>query len=150
MKKILVGLVAMLFSCFSLSAQSSEKISGIIKSEKATCAQISYLPALYGNRISEDDTEAKAFEVLKNDGLFDSSLSTDSEITLAQACYVYAQALGISGGLFYTIFPSPRYAFKEFKAKGLLPNEADPSTKISGRDSLDLFNACLALIGGNE
>lgn len=150
MKKLLLGVAIALLSCLSIYSQSSELITNIIKAERATCEQISYLPALYANKISEEDTEAKAFEILQNDGLFSSDFSASTEVTLDQACYVYAKALGVKGGLFYTLFPSPRYAFKEFKAQGLLPAQADPDMHLSGRDSLDLFNSCLEATGGNE
>lgn len=150
MKKFIFCLAASLLASVSVFAQSSEQISEIIKSEKATCAQISYLPALYANQISESDSAEQAFKSFQDKGLFDSSVSADAQVNLAQASYVYMQALGIKGGLFYSIFKSKRYAYKELKVRGILPNESDPSMRLSGRDSIDLFNSCLALVNSND
>lgn len=155
MKKAIIGLICALFAYFSATAQSSEEISKIIKSEKATFAQVSYLPALYANLISGDEgsetnLEQTAFDALNQKGYLPAKATAESEVTLGQLCYIYAKAFDIKGGLFYTLFPSERYAFKEFKAKGFLPSTADPSMALSGRDSLDLFNSCLEMSGGNE
>ena len=161
MKKTLSCLVIALFVSSTIFAQSSEMISTIIKSEKATYAQAAYLPALYANLISEEEalgafsqgsqaSNEAALEAFKSKGWLSDSVNADSEITLGQVCYLYARALNIKGGLFYSITHSERYAFKEFKAKGILPSEADPGMKLSGRESIDIFNSCLEFTGGNE
>ncbi|MBQ4377872.1 MAG: hypothetical protein II821_01550 [Treponema sp.] len=142
MKKLLLSFAALLFG-LSAFAQSSEQISAILKSEKANCGQASYLAATYTNSISDTDSEKAACEALKNAGYLPEGISADQEINLAQLSYLFTKALGIKGGLFYTLIPSPRYAYKELKARGVLPAESDPSMKISGRDCLDLFNSCL-------
>lgn len=148
MKKSLVCMTLAFFASSAMFAQSAAKLSEIISTEKATCAQVSYLAAAYTNRITEDDTPQKAFEALSNDGCLPQHLSEDSEVSLGDVSYIFTKSLGISGGLFYTLFPSKRYAFKELKAKKILPQEADPSMAVSGRDSLDIFNDCTTLAEG--
>ena len=166
MKKTLLCSVLLLLGASFAFSQSSEVISEIIDSEKATCAQISYLPALYANLITESDSAkslgamsaskdssaatVEAFEALKSNNYFNSDTEANKEVTVAQASFVYMKALGIKGGLFYTLFPSARYAFKELKAKGILPLETDPAMKLSGRESIDLFTSCLEIVEGAE
>ena len=150
MKKLISCMAFAFILLLSLHAQNSEKMTEILKSEKASFEQASYLPALYANLISEDDSSAKAFEALKDNNYFSPSVTSDSNVTLAQLCQIYMKAFNMKGGLFYTLFPSARYAFKEFKANGILPPQADPSENVSGRDSIDIFNSCLSLTGGNE
>ena len=148
-KSLLLSCLIALFASFPFFSQSSEQISAILKSEKATCAQVSYLAAVYANKISDSDSDSQAFDALKSEGYFSDEASADSEVTLAEAAFVYAKALNLKGGLFYSLFKNKRYAYKELKAQGVLPSNSDPSMKISGRDSLDLFNACLSLAGEN-
>ncbi|MBR1722633.1 MAG: hypothetical protein IJ727_09175 [Treponema sp.] len=147
MKKFFSCLIMSVFVSLTIYAQSSEQLSEILKSPAATAGQASYLAAVYANEIGDDDSEEQAFEALQKKGLFSDELTADSEVTLAQVSYVYMQVLGLKGGLFYTLFPSERYAFKELKAQGILPKEADPSMKMTGRDSIDIFNTCLDLTG---
>ncbi|MBQ8681019.1 MULTISPECIES: hypothetical protein [unclassified Treponema] len=149
-KKVLLSAVFLLSAIIPAFSQSSEELTVILQSEKATLAQISYLPALYANLIDEKGSEAQAFEALKNTGYFSEDSSSDSEASLQDACGILVKTLGIKGGLFYSLFKSNRYAFKELKARGILPNTADPDYKLSGRDFLDLFNSCLTLAGGAQ
>ena len=139
-----------LFASLSVFAQSSEQLSKILKSEKVTFAEASYLPAIYAKLVPEEATEEETFKALQDNGYFNSSISPDSPVALDQLCNIYMKAFGIKGGLFYSLFKSPRYTFKEFKAKALLPTEADPSMVASGRDSLDIFNCCFEIIEGEE
>ena len=164
-KKLLCVSLALLCTTLAFT-QSSEILSEIIDSEKATCAQISYLPALYESQNQEDSgsaqlgtmsasklekaSTAETFNLLKSESYFDSADEADSQATIARTAFVYMKALGIKGGLFYSLFPSPRYAFKELKAKGILPSETDPDMKLSGRESIDLFNQCLEIAGGAQ
>mgnify|MGYP007069844441 CR=1 FL=1 len=148
MKKVLLLLAQVLLS-FAMFPQSSEQISAILKSEKATVAQVSYLPAVYSSLIQDNDGEAKAFDELKSKGLVPNEVSAEAEATLSDVAYIYTKALGIKGGIFYSLFPSKRYAYKELKARGLFPSNADPSMKVSGRDSIDIFNACLEFAEAN-
>ena len=151
MKKLTLCFLASLFVSLSAFAQNSDKMTAIIKSEKITCEQASYLPALYANLITENDSQdSAAFEALKSNGYFSSDSQADSEITLAQISSIYMKALQLKGGLFYTLTKSQRYAFKELKAQGILPTESDPSMKVSGREAIDIFNSCLELARGNE
>ena len=154
MKKYISCLAFLLLAGFSIFAQRSEQITKIIESEKVTFAQVSYLPALYTNLISDEESETaisdNAFQALKNEGYFSNDINADSEITLGQISCLYAKALNLKGGLFYSLFHSERYAFKELKARGVLPNESDPNMKLSGREAIDIFNTCLTIIGENE
>ena len=150
MKKILLGIVFAFVTGCSIFAQSSERLSALLDSQTATCAQSSYLAAFYANLIDEEGTDLQAFEALKSAGYFSSDVEADSEITVSQLSFVYMKALDLKGGLFYTLFPSKRYSYKELKAKDVLPKETDPSMKLSGRDTIDIFNACLELKGETE
>lgn len=157
MKKSLILLLAGLFVAIPVFSQSSEQLSQIIKTEKLTYALASYLPALQAQLITDEDSigsfsdqSTSAFDVLKSKGVIAENASADSQITLAALSDLYLKTIGIKGGLFYTITKSPRYAFKELKARGILPQEADPSMSVSGREALDIFSDCLELTGGNE
>lgn len=150
MKKLISLFAIALFASLSVFAQSSEQLSKILKSEKVTFAEASYLPAVYANLVSEESTEEEAFKALQDNGYFDAEITPDLQVNLSQLCNIYMKVFDIKGGLLYSIFKSPRYAFKEFKAISVLPSEADPSMAVSGRDSIDIFNSCLEISGGNE
>lgn len=142
MKKLILSAVLAVLCSFALSAQSSEKISDILKSEEITFGQASYLIATYKNFISDESSYDTAFKAMLNRNLIPGSYETDDLVTLKQAAFLCMWSMNIKGGLFYTIFKKPRYAFKELQAKGVLPTEVDPNIYITGREYLGLVNAC--------
>lgn len=150
MKKTLLFL-AIFFIAASAGAfaQSAAKLSEYLDTEKLTNAQAAYLAACYKGYIEEDGDDQTAFDALSKDGLFSRTDSPESFITLESASLLYLKSTGAKGGLLYTITKSKRYAFKELKIKGILPESADPSMAVSGRDAIAIFNGCLELSGAS-
>jgi hypothetical protein len=125
-------------------------MSEIIGTEKASYAQAAYLPAIYANLVSDEASQEEAFKALYDNGYFKGNANPQDSLSLSQLSYIYIKAFKIKGGLFCRMFKSPRYAFKELKAQGVLPPEADPAMPVSGHDVIDIFNQCLEMVEGNE
>lgn len=68
-------------------------------------------------------------------------VNVDDKVLLGDLSLIVAKVGNMKGGLFYSIFKNSRYAFKELKALGILPEEADPSMLVSGRDVLAIFSS---------
>ncbi len=143
MKKILTLLFYSVALCFCASAQSSQKLTELIASKNATYGQVAYLCQVYSGQIDENADYEQAFNQFKESNKIKNGVSINSSITLSELSFICTKLGNIKGGLFYTIFPSPRYAFRELKAKGILPQNADPDEKPSGRDVIAVFNGCI-------
>ena len=142
MKKLISVFLCAATFCFCAAAQSSEKLTELIGTNKATYGQTAYLCEVYSGKIDESATYEQAFEALKQDNYASEKASADTQITLAELSFICANAADLKGGLFYTLFPSPRYAFRELKAKGIIPMNADPDSKVTGRNVIAVFNGC--------
>lgn len=140
MKKILTLLFSSAAFCFCASAQSSQKLTELIAAKNATYGQVAYLCQVYSGLIDENADYEQAFEQFKESNKIKNGASVNTPITLSELSFICTKLGNIKGGLFYTIFPSPRYAFRELKAKGILPQNADPDEKPSGRDVVAVFN----------
>lgn len=149
MKKSALLASAVLFAAAALHAQSAEKISQIITTQKTTYAQAAYLAATFQDD-SESLDEAAAFTAMVDAGFLKANCSADEPIPLKKLAKLYMQVTGIRGGLFYSIFHTPRYAYRELKAQGIIPEKADPSQPVSGRDTIAVLNGCISLSGGAE
>ena len=136
MKRTLSFCVAFLLYTLAVHAQSAEKITELIGTDKATYGQVAYLSATYQNKITETADYQQALEALQQDGVFADSVKADDIITLADTSKAIALATGIKGGLFYTLTHSARYAFRELKAKNILPQSTDPCMAVNGRVAL--------------
>lgn len=152
-KKILLTLAVFLGLASFAHAQNFNTITAIIDSPKITNAQAAYLAASYmavNNKINLTDrsTEKDAFDLLKAKGFFTEKDNADDFITLKKLCSVFAKATDAKGGLFYMLSKqSPRYAYKEFVARGYVPAKSDPHSTVKGSDAIGLFNS---ITGGSK
>lgn len=136
--------LAIFCSClFSLSAQSSEKLTQIISNEELSFSEAAYLCGVYSDAVNEMSSFQGAFVVLQENGLIGENYSADQKISVSQFAYLCAKSVNLKGGFFYTLFPSPRYAFKELQAKSIIPSAVDPSSVISGRNAIAVLNGCI-------
>lgn len=138
-KKLFFGLFFAVFgfACFS---QNSEKVSELLESENISKGQAAYFVCVYQNITDENILESDAFSVLSERNLFDSKEIADEKISLSKACFLIARAANMKGGIFYSIFKTKRYAFREFKALEIVPKNADPQQDVSGAEFLALLN----------
>lgn len=142
-KKVCIAACLIFFPAVFVTAQSAEKVTEMISSENATYGQVCYFSAVYQGLIDESASESDAVEALKNAGILKSSIQENTAINLCSMAYIYAKTLKISGGIMYTLFPSKRYALRELKANGIIPDALDPGMKVNGRLALNYFNACM-------
>lgn len=143
MKKIVLILISVFFflglaqSAFS---QSAEKISEILEIDEISKGQAAYFICVYGNFTGETVSDNEAFDILTEKKLFDENENISEKTSLSKACFIIAKSLNMKGGLLYSIFGSPRYALREFKADGIVPQNSDPNQKVSGSEFIALLS----------
>lgn len=142
MKKCIALCLAFVFGVGIAGAQSADKITELLSTEKMTFGQTAYLTASYQNLIKDSATDEDAVRALVEKDILPIDAKPSEIIRLDEACYLIGKATGLKGGLFYTLFPGPRYSCKEFKAKGIVPSAVDPKATITGREALALLGAC--------
>lgn len=141
MRKFVSFLIASLCS-FGLSAQSADFVTELLSTERARFGQVCYLSAVYQNLVPEDASEVDAMNALFEAGVIPGDTGRSTEITYAQTSGLFARFWGIKGGLFYRLTgKNARYAFKQFKADGIISPWIDPAMVPSGFDVLNLYTA---------
>lgn len=150
MKKIFLPLIATaIILTAPITAQSSEKLSELISTEKATYGQAAYLAEVYSGEIDESASMEEAVQKLIDKNILKSWTNPSAEISLSELSFICAKTAGIKGGLFYTLFPGPRYSLRELKAKSIIPARRDPSSKVTGREMIATFNSVLPVEDGD-
>ncbi len=139
MKKIILVLISLYVSC-TLFAQSADFITELISSEKVTFGQFCYFSAIYQNLVSEDASETDAVNAFFELGYLPAGVDENTFITYEQASRIFVGFWNIKGGLFYRLSgKSGRYAFKQFKADGIIPAKIDPGMIPGGTDILNIY-----------
>ena len=140
MKKYTAFLLAAALFTFAAGAQSSEKMTELINTDKATYGQAAYLSAVFSGALDEDAGYEQAVQKLVEQKMLKEGTDPSAAITLSELSYICTKTAGMKGGLFYTLFPGPRYALRELKAKGIIPENKAPSSKVTGREMIAVFN----------
>ncbi len=139
---------ALIFAAAALAvhAQSAQKISQIVESQKLSYGQAAYIALSYSDAETMDESadETEAFEAAVQKKWIKNGAVVQAAIRLDELSALYVSAVGIKGGILCGLLKnSPRYSFRELKALGLLDKYADPAMKIDGQNALNLFNACV-------
>ncbi len=140
MKKAIIALLVALFVSLGAVAQSAQKVSEILETNEISKGQASYFTCVYKDISDESVSDEEAFSVLKEKNLFKSTENANDKISLSKACFLIARTAEMKGGIFYSITHSARYAFREFKAVGIVPQNADPMQSVSGSEFIALLN----------
>ncbi|HON88620.1 MAG TPA: hypothetical protein PK025_08350 [Spirochaetales bacterium] len=145
MKKFLV--VVYVIVLYQLFAQSAVFLDEILSSKQITFSQAAYL-VFVGNGEYQDTVQQKVAleEALKRKWIKQTG-NPDNPITVAQFAYLVMRAFGINGGLMYTLFPGPRYGFRELVYKGLIPRTIDPQAYVDGALALRIIRIAAELKG---
>lgn len=145
MKKIVfLLLVVFLEVSFSFS-QSADAVTEMINTRNTTYGQSAYFVATALELISETATQDEAITALVNAAIINQPANVQKPIPLNEFSSLCMKAWKIKGGVFYSLFKSKRYAFRELKALGMISISADPSQTIKGRDALKVITQCIDL-----
>ncbi len=133
-------------------AQSAKEITAILNTDEVTYGQVCYLSAIHQNLITEDQGYDDAIKVLYENGQLPELVEGNMEVYLQNLAFIYLQMWpDVKGGLFYKLTKgSPRYAFKQLKTDGIISDDADPNSFVSGREALNILTACMLSYGGEE
>ena len=145
-------MLLILFAGTFVFAQSANVITDILESDEATYGQVCYLSAIHQGLISEDATYEDAVEVLYDRGQIPESVGAYDTVYLANLAFIYVQIWpSIKGGLMFTLTKgSPRYAFKKLKSDGVIPDNSDPNSVVSGHQALNILTTCMMEYGSDE
>ncbi len=148
MKRILSVLFC-LFVGVSVYAQSADVITSLLESKEATFGQVCYLAAVQENLINENDSFETAVQAMFENGRIPDLEDLEAPIPLIDIVYIYSNLWPVNGGLMYRITKgSPRYAFKQFQADGVLSSKQEPSDIISGAKALSIYTSCVNKYSG--
>lgn len=137
-----VPFIFLLFLSAGLFAQSADFVTKLLSTERARFGQVCYLSAVYQNLVPEDATEVDAVNALFETGVIPADTDENTEITYAQTAGLFARFWNVKGGLLYRLTgKNARYAFKQFKADGIISSWIDPGMIPSGIDVLNMYTS---------
>ncbi len=132
MKRITAAICMIILSAALSAAQSNQAIDQLLESSMITAGQMSYILLAASGELSAADDEASAFNKVS---LRTSCLEEYNYVTaipLDVFMCTMMSVLEMKGGIMYSIFKNPGYAFKEMTFKGIIKPTENPSAYFSG------------------
>ena len=139
---LLLGVVAV----FSLPAQTAERIETIGNEAEVSVGSAAYIAAASASLIESDASPSQALEALADRGYRLDGSAEDDSVRLDHFAYMLMIAHDLSGGFMYTLFPGPRYAFREFEFERILRGGGNSGDPLSGTRALRLTGRVLSIV----
>ncbi len=147
-RSLIVSLTLLALGCVVAFGQSNEMIDELLAKDIADFDSSLYLILSAGGLIDESTSPEQAYEAFRSLGWRLTSKERDDSLTMRELSYLIMRSLGVNGGVMYTIFPSPRYAFRELVYKGVISRQVPPDRVVSGEQVVRYLGAVLRLEGG--
>jgi hypothetical protein len=142
--KVLVSVgLALPFLAVPLAAQSNSVLDILLSERQATFGNSVYLVLAAANSISQDADVEAAVKFVNDKGWLKEQKTAEDLITFGQYSYVLMKAFGVPGGIFYHLFPGPRYAAREVVYRKWSPVDVGPNDSISGSQVIYILRTFL-------
>ena len=136
-------IVLWLASTANLVAQSNQTIDRLLDEKPATMGDAACVILSAVGLVPESSTGEEAIAAIADKKLLPKTPSATEPATLGEVCYLIMETQGIKGGLFYTLFPGPRYATRELASLDLLKGSTHPNRVVSGEEVMWILGAVL-------
>jgi hypothetical protein len=150
-KKVLLSLLFiicyLLFDC-PLYSQTADRIERLLEKETVSYQEAALLALEASGRLdpaSKANAE-DAFGFAKARGWLSANTKANNAINLKDLSILIMQAFDIKGGLFYTLFKNPHYAYRTLVYHNIIQGRADPLMNVSGELLLFTVNRAMYLV----
>jgi hypothetical protein len=129
----------------ALSAQTASEIETLLKTPAVTYAQAARF-AIKASETAEINNPGEAFNFAVERNWLPKNVSPDSEARLDVISMLYMGSFKLKGGLFYSLFKNPHYAYRELTARKAFKGKSEPKTVVSGEQLLFLTSRILSIV----
>jgi hypothetical protein len=133
-----------------LHAQTAERMDMLLDTPEVTCAMaaLAVLPA--AGIIDGDSGLDAAFAEAMARNYLPRGAEADDLIRLGELSFLIMRAFGMKSGFMYSLFPGPRYAYRELAHRRLIQGRNDPALTVSGARLLRILGRVLDYRGETE
>jgi hypothetical protein len=149
MKKNFLVLSALFFLSASLSAQTAAELERVL-----ALPAVSYGDAarfvLGAAGLGADDSPEAAYRLAADRGWLPKKAEAEAPLSLGGLSFLVMGAFDMRGGLMYTLFPGPRYAYRELVYRRLIQGRAYSTGQVSGERFFRILSRVLEYSGDGE
>ena len=146
-KKTAISII--LAQCFcvivALSAQSNQLVDEVLAQNPVQFGHAAYLALTAGGQIPETATTEEAATWATQHKWAPPGLKATDALPLDQYSFILMKAFDLKGGIFFTIFPGPRYALRELSFLRIASSPVWSDKKISGDEAMRMLTKAMDL-----
>jgi len=126
----------MLVSAF-VPAQTAQRIEQLLENETINYKEAAWIILEATGKFSFANPDVvssseKAYQYAEENGWLPRNITPDTTATFEGVSLLIMHSFGIKGGILYSIFKSPHYAYRELVYKGIIQGKVSPKMPVSG------------------
>jgi len=127
-----------------LSAQTAARIEQLLETQAVDYEKAAQL-VLEAAGITDYTGQDEAFNYAHEQGWLPKNAAPDGEASLAGVSLLIMRSFRMRGGIMYTIFSNPHYAYRELAYREVIQGRATANMAVSGEFLLFMVNRLLYL-----
>jgi len=149
MRKLLYANIFFMFMLPALlPAQTAAELETVLETPVISCEQAAWFTLAAA--LDEPPVSSQtAFAQAVSRGWLKKA-APDDPITLGKLSFLIMRAFEIKGGVMFSIFPGPRYAYRSMLSRSFIQGAADPAMTVSGERFLVILGKVLSAEGGES
>ncbi|MDR2618897.1 MAG: OmpA family protein [Treponema sp.] len=143
----LLVLSAALFSAQRAAAQTAAELERVLGLQTVTYGDAAWLILnAAGTALPEDSAEG-AYRFAADNKWVPKKAAAETPVTLGGVSFLIMKTFNIKGGLMYTLFPGPRYGYRELAYRKIIQGRAYSTMTVSGERLLRILSRVLEYAG---
>lgn len=124
-------------------SQSNEVVDRVLQQEALTSAEAVYLIQVAAGNAQEATSVDQVYQSFDWSSVGLEPKAADEPLTLGEFSFLLMQSLDMSGGIMYSLLPSPRYAARELHYLGHISGNRSPYRDVAGNEALRILGSVL-------
>jgi hypothetical protein len=150
MKKTFFALMALSAGLFSLqvvSAQTAAEMERVLALPAVSYGEAAWLVLGAAGAAIPENSPGAAYRFVADNNWLPQKAAADAPATLGGVSFLIMKAFNIKGGLLYTLFPGPRYAYRELVYRRLIQGRVYSPMPVSGERLSRMISRALDYTG---
>ena len=142
MRRVFIFFLVFLSLTVPLCAQTADNVTKLLESKQVSFDQAAYFASVWIHLIEDYTGEQHAGDLLLEKIPELSVIKRNKPLRYNDLALICMKAWRFKGGISWSAKQNRRNALREMKAWGLIPANADPHTKVNGRETLYIMMKC--------
>jgi len=126
-----------IFVSVFIPAQTAQRIEQLIEKETINYQEAAWIILEATGKFNVVNTDVisspeNAYRYAAENGWLPGSITADTTATFEGVSLLIMHSFGIKGGILYSIFKSPHYAYRELVYRGIIQGRVSPKMPVSG------------------